>query len=86
MLDYIGWLLDISEKSNLREQVEQLRRGRDATLREMPLEHRVAALERENDDLKLRLGILIRLLAQNGTIDVQELVSSFKELHGQRQA
>jgi len=85
MLDYFGWLLDINEKSNLREQVEQLRRARDASLREMPLERRLAALERENDELKLRLGIVIRMLAQNGTIDVQELVSSFKEMHGQRQ-
>ena len=84
MLDYFGWLLDINEKSNLREQVEQLRRARDTSLGEMPVERRLAALERENEDLKLRLGIVIRMLAKNGTIDVQELVSSFKEMHGQR--
>jgi len=84
MLDYFGWLLDISEKSNLREQVEQLRRARDANLRQIPLERRLEALERENEDLKLRLGLVIRMLAKRGTIDVQELVSSFKEMHEQR--
>jgi hypothetical protein len=84
MLDYFGWLLDISEKSDLREQVEQLRRARDANLRQIPLERRLEVLERENEDLKLRLGLVIRMLAKRGTIDVQELVSSFKEMHEQR--
>lgn len=78
MLDLIGWLLSINENSNLREELCVLK-SRQPLLAPLSLDERMKALEAENEELKLRLGLLIRMLAQRGCIDIKEFVVSFKE-------
>lgn len=79
MLDIIGWLLEINRSTNLRAELEQMR-AQQVKAAPISLAAKVSILERENEFLKLRLGILIRLLAENGAINVQKYVATFEEL------
>ena len=80
MLDVLGWLLTINENANLREELRKIRSAKPPA-RLLSLAKKVAALEAENEELKIRLGLLIRMLAQSRLIDVQKFVADFKELH-----
>ncbi len=79
MIDLIAWFLTINESANLREELRILKSQKPAPI-PLPVTARLAALEAENEDLKLRLGLLIRMLAQRKSIDVQEFVAAFKEI------
>ncbi|MEO6788190.1 MAG: hypothetical protein ABI318_18860 [Chthoniobacteraceae bacterium] len=74
MLDLLAWVLTINENANLREQLDQA----DKRLARLPPEKRIAALQAENQDLKIRLGVIIRLLAEKGVLDGQEIVAAYK--------
>ena len=81
MLDLIAWALTINESANLREQLKQA----DKRLAQLPAEQRIAALQAENQELKLRLGVIIRLLADKGVLDAQEIVEAFNHYKVQTQ-
>ena len=79
MIDLIAWLLTINESANLREELRVLKCQKPAPI-PLSVAQRLAALEAENEELKLRLGLLIRMLAQRKGIDVQEFVAAYKEI------
>ncbi len=79
MIDLIAWLLTINESANLREELRVLKSQKPAPI-PLSVAQRLAALEAENEELKLRLGLLIRMLAQRKGIDVQEFVAAYKEI------
>ena len=79
MLDLIAWALTINESANLREQLKQANKR----LAQLPPEQRIAALQAENQELKLRLGVIIRLLADKGVLDAQEIVEAFNHYKAQ---
>ena len=81
MLDLIAWTLTINESANLREQLKQANKR----LAQLPAEQRIAALQAENQELKLRLGVIIRLLADKGVLDAQEIVEAFNHYKVQTQ-
>ena len=73
MLDLIAWALTINENADLREQLDHANKR----LAQLPLEQQVAALQAENQELKLRLGVIIRLLTDKGLLDAREIVETF---------
>ncbi len=79
MLDLIAWALTINESANLGEQLKQANKR----LAQLPPEQRIAALQAENQELKLRLGVIIRLLADKGVLDAQEIVEAFNHYKAQ---
>ena len=79
MIDLIAWLLTINESANLREELRILKSQKPTPVA-LSVAQRLAALKAENEELKLRLGLLIRMLAQRKSIDVQEFVAAFKEI------
>jgi len=79
MLDLIGWLLTINENANLREEL-RLARGRKTPKATLSLTQKVLSLEAENEDLKIRLGVLIRTLVQKKLIDLGEYAELCKKL------
>ena len=81
MLDLLAWALTLNESANLREQLDQANKR----LARLPLEQRIAALQAENEELKLRLGVVIRLLAEKGVLNAQEIVEAFNHYKAQTQ-
>ena len=79
MLDLIAWALTINENSNLREQLDNANKR----LARLPLEQQVAALQAANQELKLRLGVIIRLLTDKGVLDAREIVETFNHFKAQ---
>ncbi len=79
MLDLLAWALTLNESANLREQLDQANKR----LARLPLEQRIAALQAENEELKLRLGVVIRLLAEKGVLNAQEIVEAFNHFKAQ---
>ncbi len=73
MLDLIAWALTINENADLREQLDNANKR----LARLPLEQQVAALQAANQELKLRLGVIIRLLTDKGLLDAREIVETF---------
>lgn len=79
MLDLIAWVLTINENADLREQLDHANKR----LARLPIEQQVAALQAENQELKLRLGVIIRLLTDKGVLDAREIVETFNHFKAQ---
>jgi hypothetical protein len=79
MIDLLAWILTINENADIREQLDQANKQ----LARLPVEQRVAALQAENRDLKIRFGIVIRLLTEKGVLDAREIVSAFEHFKAQ---
>ena len=73
----IGNRLDIEDTERDITRLRNLQRGQVG--RDANQDERLDALERENDELKLYLASLLRLLVSKGTLSPGEL-SSFVEL------
>jgi hypothetical protein len=65
--------LSINDNANLREKLE----AANQRLARLPLEQRLAAIQAENQELKIRLGVIIRLLAEKGVLDPKKIVEAF---------
>jgi hypothetical protein len=73
MFELLDLAFAINENANLREELEKANKR----LARLPLEQRMAAIQAENLELKIRLGVIIRLLAEKGVLDVKEMVEAF---------
>ena len=69
----ILWLASQEKEiGEVREQVERMRLERDLAAWDLP---KVKELAEENLELKLRLGLLVRLLISKGVIGAEEYAS-----------
>jgi hypothetical protein len=69
-------LLQQADISQLHDEVERLRRQSDGASWDNP---QVRELAEENLDLKLRLGLLVRLLIAKGVFRAEEFASLLAE-------
>jgi hypothetical protein len=68
-------LFDILQQQDINELRQELDRLRRQTEREFGETHRLKELAEENLELKLRLGLLVRLLIAKGVFSAEEFAS-----------
>jgi hypothetical protein len=83
-MDILDLLWNVSQErqiSEVRQQFERLQLQRDLDGWDM---RRVKELAEENVELKLRLGLLVRLLISKGIISAEEFAALIAEARPQR--
>ena len=83
-MDLLDLLWNVSQErqiSEVRQQFERLQLQRDLDGWDM---RRVKELAEENVELKLRLGLLVRLLISKGIISAEEYAALITEARPQR--
>jgi hypothetical protein len=84
-MDFLDLVWNVSQERSLgqiREQVERMRLERDLAHWDLP---KVKELAEENVELKLRLGLLVRLLISKGVITAAEYARLIGEARAAKQ-
>jgi hypothetical protein len=81
VLDLVWLAAQEKEIGEVREQVERARLERDLAAWDLP---KVKEVAEENIELKLRLGLLVRLLISKGVISAEEYATLIAAARPQR--